>query len=64
MLPHDPDTMLTAMKEAQKLTNDCGQKVTIFTLDQQLYRISLIVKWEYQDEFKHFIPRLRECILL
>jgi len=40
MNPADQDTMLTAMVEAQKLTNACGQAVTVFTNDQQLYRVA------------------------
>ena len=37
MNPADPDTMMTAMVEAQKLTQQCGQQVNVFTNDQQLY---------------------------
>ena len=36
MVPADPDTMMTAMCEAQRLTVKCGQKYTVFTADQQL----------------------------
>ena len=38
----DPDTMLTAMEEGQHscMANKCGQLVTIFTNDQQLYNSS------------------------
>ena len=31
MTPADPDTMMTAMVQAQKLTKECGQEITIFT---------------------------------
>ena len=34
MTPADPDTMMTAMVQAQKLTKECGQEITIFTNDQ------------------------------
>ena len=30
----DPSTILTAMHEAEIITNDAGQTATIFTLDQ------------------------------
>ena len=58
MAPADPDTMLTAMEEAQRLTNKCGQNVTIFTNDQQLYRIAVNITWVYPERFALFIPRL------
>ena len=58
MNPADQDTMLTAMVEAQTLTNDCGQAVTVFTNDHQLYRVAVGVKWVYQDRFLNFIPTL------
>ena len=34
--PSDPSTVLTAMIEAEKSTNQAGQNITIFTADQQL----------------------------
>lgn len=58
MKPSDPDTMLTAMVEAQKLTKSCVQKTTLFTNDQQLYRVAVDIKWVYQDRFLNLIPRL------
>ena len=36
MVLSDPDTMMTAMYEAQRLAVKCGQTFTIFTADQQL----------------------------
>ena len=45
MDPADPDTMLTAMEEGQRMTNECGQRVTIFTNDQQLYRVTVNITW-------------------
>lgn len=32
--PSDPSTMLTAMIESQRLTNEAGQQIAIFTADQ------------------------------
>ena len=58
MTPSDPDTMLTAMIEAQRLTHETGQVFTIFTADQQLYRVVVEVTWVYPDLFHNFIPRL------
>ena len=58
MAPAEPDTMLTAMIEAQRLTNMTGQAYTIFTNDQQLYRIVVHITWVYESQFINFIPRL------
>ena len=58
MDPADPDTMLTAMVEAARLTNECGQKITIFTNDQQLYKVAVNITWVYPDRFQDYIPRV------
>lgn len=58
MSPADPDTMMTAMVEAQKLTKQCGQQITVFTNDQQLYKVAVNVMWVYPEKFSLFIPRL------
>ena len=58
MDPADPDTMLTAMEEAQRMTNECGQLVTIFTNDQQLYRVAVNITWVYPERFSQLIPSL------
>ena len=50
--------MLTAMVEAQRLTNLTGQVYTIFTNDQQLYRVAVNITWWYPERFSNFIPRL------
>ena len=54
----EPTTMLTVMVEAQQLTNSTGQVYTIFTNDQQLYRIVVHITWVYNELFLNFIPRL------
>ena len=46
------------MKEAQHRTSMSGQSFTIFTLDQQLYRVCVNILWAYPDEFIDFFPRL------
>ena len=40
------------------MTAECGQTVTIFTNDQQLYRVAVNVKWVYPERFTQFKPRL------
>ena len=39
--PTDPSTILTAMEDAEQITQAAEQKYTIFTADQQLYAIAL-----------------------
>ena len=51
MVPPDPDTILTAMAEAQKLTTSCGQLYTVFTSDQQLYKVVVNITWVYPNRF-------------
>ena len=58
MVPADPDTMITAMCEAHRQTVKCGQEYTVFTADQQLYRVMVNVSWVYPELFLNFIPRL------
>ena len=58
MPPAHPDTIMTAMSKAQKLTQEIGQTFTLFTADQQLYRIVLEVQWTHPDLFPNLIPRL------
>lgn len=58
MTPSDPDTMMTAMADAKRITEKCGQEYTVFTADQQLYRVMVNVLWVHPDIFPKFIPRL------
>ena len=58
MLPSDPDTMMTALQEAKRLTNERGQKKVVFTCDQQLYKVAADVKWAYPNDFSDVILRL------
>ena len=39
LTPSDASTMMTAMVEAERLTNMTGQTNTIFTADQKLYKV-------------------------
>ena len=60
----DPSRMVTAVVEAERLTNMIGQINAIFTADEQLYRVLVDIKWAYPDRFRHFIPRLGGMHLL
>lgn len=58
MTPSDPTTMMPTMVEAQKLTHQTGQMFTVFTADQQLYRVIVDVQWVYSEIFVNFVSRL------
>ncbi len=58
MTPADPDTMMSAVVEVQKLSKQCGQNYTVFTNDQQLYKVTVNVMWVYPEMFSCFVPRL------
>ena len=58
MTPSDPDTIMTALQEAKRLTKEQGQKTVIFTSDQQLYKVAIEVQWAYPREFSDVINRL------
>lgn len=58
MIPSDPDTMMTALAQAQQLTSKMGQEFVIITCDLQLYRVALHVIWTYPDRFSNVIMRL------
>ena len=54
----DPSTMLTTMTEAARITHETGQSVTVFTADQKLYRVALVILWTYETRFTNFVPRI------
>ena len=58
MPPAHPDTIMTAMNKAQILSEETGQHFTLFTADQQLYRVAVEVQWAYPNLFPNLIPRL------
>jgi len=58
MIPAEPDTMKTAIVEAQRLKSLTGQEWTIFTDDQQLYQVAVNITWTDQNVFSMFVPRL------
>ena len=41
MPPAHPDTIMTAMDKAQKLSEQTGQDFTLFKADQQLYKVAV-----------------------
>ena len=45
MTPAEPDTMKTAMVHAQHITTLTGQEWTVFTRDQQLYKVVVNILW-------------------
>ena len=58
MTPSEPDTMKTAMVHAQHITALTGQEWTIFTCDQQLYKVVVNILWHEPELFPKFVPRL------
>ena len=58
MPPVDHSTMMTALIEANRLTSEAGHEFTIFTCDQQLYRVSRQVIWAYPEQFSNVVLRL------
>ena len=59
MNPAHPDSMLTAMTDAQRLMKECKQNITILTNDQQLYRLAVNVKLVYQERFSDIYTKAR-----
>ena len=58
MKPSDPDTMLTAMVEAERLVKSTGQYIVVFTCDQQLYKVAVNITWANPERFQNFVLRL------
>ena len=46
------------MLKAIRKTESTGLAVTVFTTDQQLYRVVVIITWVCPRLFQRFIPRL------
>ena len=64
MPPSDPDTMMTVLQEAKRLTNERGHKKVVFTCNEQLYKVAIDVKWAYPNDFSDVILRLRGMHML
>ena len=58
MIPAEPDTILTAMCESQRLSEEAGQDYTILTCDQQLCKIAVQVQWNQSESFSRMLIRL------
>lgn len=56
--PSDPSTVYTSMIKAQLITTAAGQEYTVFTADQQLYKVAVHIMWDDPQYFGNFIPRL------
>ena len=61
MTPSDPDTIMTALHKAKRLTKERGQKNAIFTSDQQLYKVAVEVQWAYPREFRRYQSSWRDA---
>ena len=53
--PSHPDTIMTAMSEAQKHTKNRGQDYVLVTCDMLLYKVVLGVKWAHPEHFSNII---------
>ena len=58
MTPHDPDTMMTSLTQAQEITTSMGQNYVVYTCDLQLYKVAQSILWAYPDRFKNVVLRL------
>ena len=58
--PADVLTILTVISEVEIVTRDGGQEVSVFTCDQQLYRVLLDVIWVNSERWIRFYPRIGE----
>ena len=60
--PADRSTILTAMLHVETISQTAGQMYSVFTCDQQLYRITLDIIWENPECWRNFYPRIGGCI--
>ena len=58
MTPSDPDTIMTALRQAQQITSNRGQDYIVFTADLQLYRVAVNILWAYPEQFDNVVLRL------
>ena len=58
MTPSDPDTIMTALRQAQQITSYRGQDYVMFTADLQLYRVAVNILWFYPEQFDNLVLRL------
>ena len=58
MTPSDPETIMTALRQAQQVTSDRDQDYIVFTADLQLYRVAINFLWAYPEQFDNIVLRL------
>ena len=58
LIPSHPDTIKTALCEAMRVTVNTGQKWTLFTNDQQLYKVAVQLTWSETQPLQNILPRL------
>ena len=56
--PSDPSTVLTAMHDTERISNDADQEITVLTSDQQLYRVMVNIVWSNPTRWQLFAPRI------
>ena len=49
MTPSYPDTIMTALRQAQQVTSDRGHEYVVFTADLQLYKVAVNILWAYPE---------------
>ena len=54
----DPSTVLTSMIDVESISKDAGQSISVFTCDQQIYRVAINIIWDNPT----FILKLVVCI--
>ena len=63
-VPADHWKILTAVKEAMKVTGKSGHEYTIITFDQQLYKILINLIWVFPFQLGKLVARLGGMHLL
>ena len=58
MNPAEPDAMLTTIKPVKSQSKQAGQEYTVFTNDQQLFKIATQVTWYKSYNWKDFFAIL------
>ena len=58
MVPSDPSAIMKAMIESRRVTKHTVHSMTVFTADQQQYRVAVNVVWVYSELSDDFVLRL------
>ena len=56
--PSDPPTVLTATIDVESVSKDAEQSISVFTCDQQIYRVALNIIWFNPARWANFYPRI------